>query len=55
MKGMEGDADLNNDKKITVGEMQKFLLDNVQLKAMSINRKQIPQVVGDTDRVLVGR
>lgn len=55
MKGMEGDADLNNDKEITVGEMKKFLLDNVQLKAMSINRKQIPQVVGDTDRVLVGR
>jgi hypothetical protein len=55
MKGMEGDADFNNDKKITVGEMQKFLLDNVQLQAMSLNRKQIPQVVGDTDRVLVGR
>lgn len=55
MKGMEGDADLDDDKKITVGEMQKFLLDNVQLRAMSLNRKQTPQVVGDTDRVLVGR
>jgi Caspase domain len=55
MKGMEGDADSNNDKNITVGEMQKFLLDNVQLRAMSLNRKQIPQVVGNTDRVLVGR
>lgn len=55
MKGMEGDADLDDDKKITVGEMQKFLLDNIQLRAMSLNRKQTPQVVGDTDRVLVGR
>ena len=55
MKGMEGDADFNNDKKITVGEMQKFLLDNVQLQSMSLKRKQTPQVVGDRDRVLVGR
>ena len=55
MKGMEGDADFDKDKKITVGEMQRFLLDNVQRQAMSLNRKQIPQVVGDTNRVLVGR
>jgi hypothetical protein len=55
MKGMEGDADFDKDKKITVGEMQKFLLDNVQRQAMSLNRKQIPQVVGDTNRVLVSR
>ncbi len=55
MKGMEGNADFDRDGKITIGEMQKFLLDNVQRQAMSLNRKQIPQVVGDTNRVLVSR
>jgi hypothetical protein len=55
MKGMEGDADFDKDGKITVGEMQKFLMDNVQRQAMSLNRKQMPQVVGDTSRVLIGR
>ena len=55
MKGMEGDADFDKDKKITVGEIQKFLLDNVQRQAISLNRKQIPQVVGDTNRVLINR
>lgn len=55
MKGIESAADFNNDKKITFSEMQKYLLDNLQLQAMSLNRKQIPQVVGDKNRVLVGR
>jgi uncharacterized caspase-like protein len=55
MKGMEGNADFDKDKKITIGEMQEFLLDNVQRQAMSLNRKQIPQVVGDMNRVLVSR
>ena len=55
MKGMEGDADENKDNKITVGEMQSYLQDMVGRKAMSVNRKQIPQLTGDTNRVLVGR
>jgi hypothetical protein len=55
MKGMEGDADFNADGKITVGEMQKFLSENVQRQAMSMNRKQEPQLIGDPTRVLVGR
>ncbi len=55
MKGMEGGADLDKDGKITVGEMHKFLTDNVPRQAMSMNRKQEPQLVGDANRVLVGR
>lgn len=55
MKGMEGGADLDRDGKITVGEMHKFLTDNVPRQAMSMNRKQEPQFVGDANRVLVGR
>lgn len=55
MKGMEGDADENKDNKITVGEMQSYLQDMVGRKAMSVNRKQSPQLTGDVTRVLVGR
>ena len=55
MKGMEGDADLNKDGKITFGEMQEHLTDTVGRQAMSMNRKQQPQLIGDTDRVLVGK
>jgi hypothetical protein len=55
MKGMEGDADLNKDGKITVAEMQDYLTDAVGRQAMGINRKQQPQLFGDPDRVLVGK
>ena len=55
MKGMEGDADANRDGKITLGEMQAYLTENVGRQAGMMNRKQEPQLVGDANRVLVGR
>jgi uncharacterized caspase-like protein len=55
MKGMEGDADANRDGKITLGEMQAYLVENVGRQAGMMNRKQEPQLLGDADRVLVGR
>ena len=55
MRGMEGEADANGDKQITVGEMQVYLSEQVTRQAMSMNRTQQPQVVGDQSRVLVGR
>ena len=55
MRGMEGEADANGDKQITVGEMQNYLSENVTRRAMGMNRTQQPQVVGDISRVLVGR
>lgn len=55
MKGMEGGADFNKDGKITAGELQSYLADAVPRQAMKMNRKQEPQLVGDAERVLVGR
>jgi hypothetical protein len=55
MKGMEGEADANKDGKITVGEMQDYLSDKVARQAMTLNRKQTTQLVGDSNRVLVAR
>jgi len=55
MKGMEGDADGNKDGKITLGEMQAYLVENVGRQAGAMSRKQEPQLIGDSGRVLVGR
>lgn len=53
MKGMEGAADINNDGNITFGEMQEYLNENVQRQALAANRVQVPQLIGDANRVLV--
>lgn len=55
MKGMEGDADENRDGKITNNEMQNYLRDMVSRQALTLNRKQEPQLMGDAGKVLVGR
>ncbi len=55
MRGMEGDADANKDGRITAGEMQAYLAENVSRQAGMMNRKQEPQLIGDVNRVLVGR
>jgi len=55
MKGMEGDADLSKDGKITSGELQQYLSEMVGRQAMGLNRTQNTQLFGDPARVLVGR
>jgi uncharacterized caspase-like protein len=55
MRGMEGEADLNKDGKITLNETQAYLSENVGRQARIMNRQQEPQVIGDGARVLVGR
>jgi uncharacterized caspase-like protein len=55
MRGMEGDADANKDGKITAGEMQAYLAETVSKQAGMMNRQQVPQLIGDANRVLVGR
>lgn len=55
MRGMEGEADLNKDGKITLDETQQYLSENVGRHARTMNRQQEPQVIGDGSRILVGR
>ena len=55
MRGMEGDADANKDGKITLNEMQAYLVDNVSRHAGTVGQKQVPQVTGEVNQVLVGR
>jgi len=53
LKGLQGGADANGDKQITVGELEKYLNDNIPEIAREQNREQTPQVLGDTSMVLV--
>ena len=54
MKGLEGNADENKDKKITNGELIAYLKDNVSVEAFTQNREQDPMLAGDDpDKVLM--
>ena len=48
MKGLEGEADSNNDRTITNGELHAFINKNVSRQA-----NQTPQLNGDPEQVLV--
>ena len=50
MKGMEGDADADNDNQIKMAEMRDYVKDKVERQS---NFKQTPELQGDADRVLV--
>jgi len=50
MKGMEGDADSNNDNKITAQELHNYVKGNVTQQSSG---SQTPELQGDKDRVLV--
>jgi len=53
MKGLEGKADENGDRKITNGELIAYLKDNVSQEAFTQNRQQDPMLVGDPDKILI--
>ncbi|MDP2884254.1 MAG: caspase family protein [Ignavibacteria bacterium] len=53
LKALQGDADANKDKQLTVQEIEQYLLRNIPDKAREQNREQTPQVIGDKSRVLV--
>ena len=50
MKGMEGEADANNDDEITAGELHSYVQTNVIQQSSG---SQTPELQGDADRVLV--
>ena len=50
MKGMEGDADTNQDNQITAGELHAYVQHNVIQQSSG---SQTPELQGDADRVLI--
>ena len=55
MKGMEGDADINKDGIVSFGEMHSYLTEKVTKHSSMDNRIQIPQFLGDPNKVLISR
>ena len=53
MKGLEGKADSNKDKKITNGELLAYMDQNVAQKASELGRLQNPSLAGDPDKILM--
>ena len=53
MKGLEGNADSNNDKKITNGELLAYMDENVSMKASELGRQQNPSLAGNPNKVLM--
>lgn len=53
MKGMEGPADANSDRKITAGELHAYVLKNVKQQAIRLGREQTPELMGNAEKVLV--
>jgi hypothetical protein len=54
LKGLQGNADINKDRKITVGEMQKYLKENVPYMAQRLSGKeQQPVVMGNEEDMMV--
>ena len=53
MKGLEGKADSNKDKKITNGELLAYMDENISQKAAEQGRKQNPSLAGDPNKILM--
>ena len=53
MEGLAGNADLDQDKNITVGELHEYVKDKVREKAAKLGRDQNPQVSGNKEKGLV--
>ena len=53
LKGLRGDADIDEDKKLTLFELSKYIKKKVSSYALNADREQTPQLQGDDNRVLV--
>ena len=53
LKGLGGDADINRDKKIEIGELRTFVVEKVNSTASLIGHEQTPELHGHLDGILV--
>ena len=52
MRGLSGEADANHDNRLTAGELQSFVQERVQRLAQTKGRPQVPELIGDPERVI---
>jgi len=53
MEGLTGNADIDKNKEITLGELHTYLSEIVKSKSLKIGRQQNPQLSGDKEKILV--
>jgi hypothetical protein len=53
MKGLEGNADINQDNDITNGELLAYMDENISQKAAEQGREQNPSLAGDPDKIII--
>ena len=53
MEGLTGNADIDKNKEITLGELYTYLSEIVKSKSLKIGRQQNPQLSGDKEKILV--
>ena len=53
MLGLQGDADLDGNREITVSELYTFVERGVTRQAVRLGRDQSPELFGESGRVLV--
>jgi hypothetical protein len=54
LKGIQGAANTNGDRWVSVAEMRKYLTDNIPYMARRLNnREQTPQITGDDNKAIV--
>ena len=53
MKGLEGNADFDGDRKLTTNELFSFIKENVSEKALDIGLNQNPSLINQEDRTIL--
>jgi hypothetical protein len=52
VRGLAGQADMDGNQRVTQGELIDYLSQRVDKKAMSMNRRQQPQLMGDRQKAV---
>ena len=52
VRGLAGQADTDGNQRVTQGELMDYLSQRVDKKAMSMNRRQQPQLMGDRQKAV---
>ena len=53
MKGIQGEADVDKNGKVTAGEMRDYLKENVSYEARKMGNEQNPVMMGKDQDVIV--
>ena len=53
MKGLEGEADANNDRQISTMELHEYIFNNVSSQSINLGLAQNPSLISNDDQIIV--